>query len=134
MSFNDVLSDALARIRNAYMLGNPSVDIKYSNFVRSCMELICEEGYISEVAVKNKEDNAKKKMLSIALKYHGGKSVISFIERISKPSKRIYSAVRDLPLSLNGLGCYIVSTNKGIMTDHNARLSNCGGEVLFKIY
>ena len=89
------------------------------------------EGYIIDYKI---DDNKKKPVLSINLKYHSGNPVISTIERISKPGRRIFSSAESLPKINNGLGIAIISTPKGVMTDLDARKQKIGGEIICKVF
>lgn len=131
MSYNDTLSDGLARIRNAVLINKEGVEIRHSKLVESCIKVLKKEGYVADYMVK---DNSPGKVIYIVLKYYNGKSVINYMKRISKSSRRVFSGVDNLPMSLNGLGSYIVSTSKGVMVDHESRNLGVGGEVLFEIY
>ena len=97
----------------------------------SISEILKSEGYIIDYKVN---DNSKKPTLSINLKYHSGNPVISTIERISKPGRRIFSSAESLPKINNGLGIAIVSTPKGVMTDIDARKQKVGGEIICKVF
>ena len=128
MSLSDPIADMLTRIRNAASIGKEQVNIRASNICMGIGTVLKEEGYIVDV---EKIDDGKQGLLRITLKYdREGGSAITEISRTSKPGRRIYKAVNDLPQVLGGLGVAIVSTSKGIMSDKNCRLNNVGGEVL----
>jgi small subunit ribosomal protein S8 len=113
------------------MRGHKTVELPSSNFKVKISEILKSEGFISDYKV-NSESN--KSILSINLKYHSGNPVISVIERISKPGRRIFSRAESLPKINNGLGIAIVSTAKGVMTDIDARKQKVGGEIICKVF
>jgi small subunit ribosomal protein S8 len=127
MSMTDPIADMLTRIRNAQMVEKAAVTMPASKLKVSIAEVLKDEGYIDDFAVR---ENSGKAQLDIALKYYAGRPVIERIERVSRPGLRVYKGKDDLPRVLNGLGVAIVSTPKGVMTDRKARASNVGGEVL----
>lgn len=127
MSMQDPVSDLLTRIRNAQTMGIREVVLPYSNIKNEILRVLKEEGFIEEF--ETKMDGAKKD-IQIKLKYYQGRPVIESINRISKPSLRIYKPCRELPQIRGGLGIAIISTPKGVMTDKSARSQNVGGEVL----
>ncbi len=119
----DPIADALIRIKNGYSVGKPSVSLKYSKFILALMKVLQEESYLQEAEKKEGE-------IIVSLKYNSRKPAIADIQRISKPSLRVYKGVSQLPYVLNGLGIAIISTPKGLMTDKMARKNKVGGEVL----
>lgn len=124
----DPIADMLTRIRNAIMVNKDTVEVPSSNMKKAIADILLAEGYVSDV--KTVEDGYNGKLV-ITLKYIGKKrSVINGLKRVSKPGLRSYSGVEDMPKVLNGLGVAILSTNKGIMTDRQAKAANVGGEVL----
>src|SRR3974390_2591455 len=127
MSMTDPISDMLARIPNAQMVGKTVVGVPSSKVKVSIAQVLKDEGYIDGFAVRDKEGKAE---LEIGLKYYAGHPVIEKIERVSTPGLRVYKARDDLPRVMNGLGVAIVSTSKGVMTDRKARAPGVGGEVL----
>ncbi len=131
MPMNDPLGDLLARIRNAQMRNKSKVSSPNSRLRESVLEVLKTEGYIRGFSVTEREGRSE---LDIELKYFEGEPVIREIERISKPGRRVYSSVRNLPRINNGLGVAIVSTPKGVMADHDARDANVGGEVLCTVF
>jgi small subunit ribosomal protein S8 len=131
MSMNDPLGDLLARIRNAQMRNKSKVSSPNSRLRESVLEVLKTEGYIRGYAVVEREGYSE---IEIELKYFEGEPVIREIERISKPGRRVYTSVRNLPRINNGLGVAIVSTPKGIMADHDARDANVGGEILCTVF
>ena len=131
MPMNDPLGDLLARIRNAQMRSKGSVTCPGSKLRERVLEVLKTEGYIRGYTVTEKEGRSE---LEIELKYFDGEPVIREIERISKPGRRVYASVRNLPRINNGLGVAIVSTPKGVMADHAARNANVGGEILCTVF
>ncbi len=131
MSMNDPLGDLLTRIRNAQMRNKSKVSSPNSRLRESVLEVLKSEGYIRGYAVVEREGRSE---IEIELKYFEGEPVIREIERISKPGRRVYTSVRNLPRINNGLGVAIVSTPKGVMADHDARDANVGGEILCTVF
>ena len=131
MSMNDPLGDLLARIRNAQMRSKSKVSSPNSRLRERVLEVLKSEGYIRGYAVVEKDGRSE---LEVELKYFDGEPVIREIERVSKPGRRVYTSVRNLPRINNGLGVAIVSTPKGVMADHDARDANVGGEILFTVF
>ncbi|WP_440959585.1 30S ribosomal protein S8 [Oceanicaulis sp. LC35] len=128
MSVNDPLGDMLTRIRNALMRKRTSVVTPSSKLRGRVLEVLLEEGFIR--GYTETTDAKGFKQFEIELKYHEGLPVISDIKRVSKPGRREYRKVRDLPLVMNGLGIAIISTPQGVMSDAAARSKNVGGEIL----
>jgi small subunit ribosomal protein S8 len=124
----DPIADMLTRIRNGQSAAKKSVVMPASKLKMSIAEVLKQEGYISDFAKLDKENN--KAELSIELKYYQGKPVIDMLKRVSRPGLRIYKKSTELPRVLDGLGVAIVSTSKGVMTDKSARKAGHGGEVL----
>ena len=131
MPINDPLGDLLARIRNAQLRSKSTVSSPNSKLRESVLEVLKTEGYIRAYTVVEREGRSE---LEIELKYFDGEPVIREIERISKPGRRVYTSVRNLPRINNGLGVAIVSTPKGVMADHDARDANVGGEILCTVF
>lgn len=131
MSMNDPLGDLLTRIRNAQMRNKSKVSSPNSRLRESVLEVLKSEGYIRGYAVVEREGRSE---IEVELKYFEGEPVIREIERISKPGRRVYTSVRNLPRINNGLGVAIVSTPKGVMADHDARDANVGGEILCTVF
>ena len=127
MSMNDPIADMLTRIRNGQMRNKVSVSMPSSKIKKAIAEVLKSEGYIENYNVSELEG---KTTLSVELKYYAGQPVIEKLERISKPGLRIYKDSQNLPKVMNGLGVAIVTTSKGVMTDHKARAAGVGGEVL----
>ena len=128
MSLSDPIADMLTRIRNAARTNKEQVNIKASNICEGVAAVLKREGYIKDY---DRIDDGKQGILRITLKYdQQGGSVINEIKRVSKPGRRIYLAVDELPRVLAGLGVAIVSTSKGVMSDKSCRQANVGGEIL----
>ena len=130
MSLSDPIGDMLARIKNSQTRNHNKVQLPSSKFKIKIAEVLKSEGYIIDYKVSE----GKKPSLEINLKYNSGNPVISSIERISKPGRRIFSSAESLPKINNGLGIAIVSTPKGVMTDIDARKQNIGGEIICKVF
>lgn len=126
MSMSDPIADMLTRIRNAQAMEKVSVSMPSSKVKVSIAKVLKDEGYIEDFVVKG---DAKPE-LQIQLKYYAGRPVIEKIERVSTPGLRVYKGSQELPKVMNGLGVAIVSTSRGVMTDHKARAQGVGGEVL----
>ena len=128
----DPLGDMLTRIRNGQMARKSSVTAPASRLRANVLEVLKREGYIR--GYSQAEQRAGVVELSIELKYHEGSPVIREISRVSKPGRRVYSKIRDLPKVSNGLGISILSTPRGVMSDAEARAANVGGEVLCQVF
>ena len=131
MSLTDPIGDMLARIKNSQLRNHKKVEMPSSNFKMKIADVLKNEGYINGFNV-DKNDN--KKVLIIDLKYNSGSPVISVIERVSKPGRRVFSSAQSLPKINNGLGIAIISTPKGVMTDIDARKQKVGGEIICKVF
>ena len=131
MSLNDPIGDMLSRIKNSQSRNHKKVELPSSNFKIKISEVLKNEGYI--IGYKVSSDD-KKPTLEIELKYNYGSPVISSIERVSKPGRRIFSSAESLPKVNNGLGIAIISTPKGVMTDIDARKQRVGGEIICKVF
>jgi small subunit ribosomal protein S8 len=131
MAMNDPLGDLLTRIRNAQMRNKSKVSSPNSRLRESVLEVLKAEGYIRGYAVVEKDGRSE---IEIELKYFDGEPVIREIERVSKPGRRVYTSVKNMPRINNGLGVTIVSTPKGVMADHDARDANVGGEILCTVF
>ena len=132
MSFTDPIADMITRIRNAQLRTLESVSIPSSKFRAKILDVLKEEGYISDY--KFLSDAKNKGSLIVNLKYHNGLPVIKEIRRISKPGRRIYAKAESIPKIQSGLGIAIVSTSMGIMSDNDARSKNIGGEIICKVF
>ena len=131
MSLTDPIGDMLARIKNSQLRNHKKVEMPSSNFKMKIADVLKNEGYINGFNV-DKNDN--KQVLIIELKYNSGSPVISVIERVSKPGRRVFSSAQSLPKINNGLGIAIISTPKGVMTDIDARKQKVGGEIICKVF
>jgi len=132
MMMNDPLGDMLTRIRNAQMRGKSTVKTPASKLRAWVLDVLASEGYIRSYE-KTETENGQGE-LTISLKYFEGTPVIREIKRVSKPGRRVYMSVKDIPAVRNGLGVSIVSTPKGVMSDAAARSANVGGEVLCTVF
>ena len=128
MSMQDPVADMLTRIRNAQSRNKPSVQMPASKLRKSIADLLVAEGYLTSAEVAEAENG--KKVLTIELKYYQGKGVIEQLKRFSRPGLRQYRGKDELPSVKQGLGIAIISTNKGIMSDREARKQGLGGEVI----
>ncbi|MDJ1006776.1 MAG: 30S ribosomal protein S8 [Paracoccaceae bacterium] len=129
---NDPLGDMLTRIRNAQMRGKSSTHSPASKLRTWVLDVLADEGYIRGYE-KTVDDNGHP-AIRIDLKYYEGTPVIRELKRVSKPGRRVYMGVGDIPQVRQGLGVSIVSTSKGVMSDANARSANVGGEVLCTVF
>jgi len=132
MPVNDPIGDLIARINNAQMRKKPKISTPGSRLRVSVLEVLKNEGFIRGYAAVDHSDGRSE--LEIELKYFDGEPVIREMSRVSKPGRRVYVAVRNLPRINNGLGVAILSTPKGVMADHDARDANVGGEVLCTVF
>jgi small subunit ribosomal protein S8 len=132
MAVNDPIGDMIARIRNAQMRSKPKVSMPGSKQRERVLEVLKDEGYIRGFAAVAHASGRNE--LEIELKYFDGEPVIREIARVSKPGRRVYASVRNLPRINNGLGVAILSTPKGVMADHAARDANVGGEILCTVF
>ena len=132
MALIDPLGDMIARIHNAQMRKKPKVSTPGSRLRKSVLEVLKTEGYIRGYA--SVEHSNGRTELEIELKYFDGGPVIREIARVSKPGRRVYASVKNLPRINNGLGVAIVSTPKGVMADHDARDANVGGDILCTVF
>ena len=131
MSLNDPIGDMIARIKNAQLRNHKKIELPSSNFKVKIADVLKNEGYIIDYKTFSELNKSK---LEISLKYHYGNPVISSIQRVSKPGRRIFSSAESLPKINNGLGISIVSTSKGVMTDLDARKQKLGGEIICKVF
>ena len=127
MSMSDPISDMLTRVRNGQQAGKISVSMPSSKRKVAVASLLQEEGYISGFST---QENGKKTLLQVYLKYFQGKPVIEMVQRVSRPGLRIYKGSKELPKVQGGLGVAIISTSKGLMSDRAARAAGHGGEVM----
>ena len=131
MSLNDPIGDMIARIKNSQLRNHKKVELPSSNFKVKIAGVLKNEGYIIDYIVSSEDIKPK---LEIKLKYNYGSPVISSIQRVSKPGRRIFSSAESLPKINNGLGIAIVSTPKGVMSDIDARKQKIGGEIICKVF
>ncbi|TDL77657.1 30S ribosomal protein S8 [Palleronia sediminis] len=129
---NDPLGDMLTRIRNAQMRGKSTVITPASKLRAWVLDVLADEGYIR--GYEATKDKLGHPAIEISLKYYEGTPVIKEIQRVSKPGRRVYMGVRDIPSVRQGLGVSIVSTPQGVMSDQAARSANVGGEVLCTVF
>jgi len=127
----DPIADMLTRIRNASAARLPVVNIPASNLKQEIARVLKEKGFIKKYVVV---EDGKQGILKVLLRYTEGAPAIQGIQRISRPGLRNYANVERIPKVLNGLGYAIISTSRGVMTDHEARKQNIGGEVLCKVW
>ncbi len=132
MLLNDPLGDMLTRIRNAQMRSKSTVKTPASKLRGWVLEVLVAEGYIR--GYEAVENAAGKPEFEISLKYFDGEPVIRELKRVSKPGRRVYASVKQVPQVRNGLGVSIVSTSRGVMSDARARAENVGGEVLCTVF
>ena len=133
MSMTDPIADMLTRVRNAIRVRASTVDINGSRFVKSVVDVLRREGYVEDVRVA--EGVVGRPMIRIYLKYDGdGNPVISSIGRVSRPGRREYRGVSELPKVLNGLGIAVLSTSRGVFSDREARAAGVGGELLCEVW
>ena len=132
MTMTDPIGDMLTRIRNAQMRSKSKVATPASRLRARVLDVLQEEGFIRGYAQVDYDGG--KSELEIELKYYDGQPVIKNLQRVSKPGRRVYSSVRNLPTVANGLGVAILSTPKGVMSDAKARVENVGGEVLCSVF
>jgi small subunit ribosomal protein S8 len=137
MSNSDPIGDMLTRIRNALLAGHTTVALPCSSIKLDIARILSEEGYISSHEVVDGKVLGSK-MLRLQLKYIGERrerrAVISGLERISRPGRRVYTGKQEIPWVLSGMGIAILSTPKGVMTGQRARQLGIGGEVLCKVW
>ena len=131
MSLTDPIGDMIARIKNAQMRNYKIVKLPSSKFKTKIAEVLKSEAFILEHKISQIKN---KQILEITLKYSSGNPVINYIQRVSKPGRRIFSSAESLPKINNGLGIAIVSTPKGVMTDIDARKQKVGGEIICKLF
>lgn len=131
MALSHPIGDMLTRIRNGQNAGKETIIVPNSKLRAAVLTVLKDEGFINGFSIQ-KIDDARSNIV-VELKYVGGNGAIQEISVVSKPGRRVYSGSVKMPKVLNGLGCAIVSTPNGVMTDHKARLMNVGGEVLCKV-
>jgi small subunit ribosomal protein S8 len=138
MSVNDPIADMLTRVRNSVLIGQNLVAMPSSNIKVEIARILKEEGYIEGYEVVDGENASPQKVLRLKLKYVGERRqrrpVITGLERISRPGRRIYTRKTEIPWVLSGIGIAILSTPKGVMTGQRARQLGVGGELLCKVW
>lgn len=127
----DTIADMITRIKNGYLARHKTVSIPHSKLKEAIAHILATENYIEEV---NIEDKVPQKDIVVTLRYVGKMPAISDVSRVSKPGRRVYSSVNKMPKALGGYGIVIVSTNKGVMTEKEAKKQGVGGEVLCSIW
>jgi small subunit ribosomal protein S8 len=132
MSVNDPIGDLLTRIRNGQAARLTAVSAPASKMRANLLDVLKREGYIRDFSVHKNDNGASE--ISIELKYSEGLPVIKEIKRVSKPGRRLYSKIKDVPKVYNGLGISILSTPRGVLSDREAREANVGGEVLCRVF
>jgi len=132
MSMTDPLGDMLSRIRNGQRARKNSVTMPASKLRANVLDVLQREGYIRGFSWAELRPGLKE--LTVELKYADGEPAIRELARVSKPGRRVYSRIKDLPRQFNGLGISILSTPQGVMSDAEARAANVGGEVLCKVF
>lgn len=132
MTLTDPLGDMLTRIRNAQLRRRDVVRTPASTLRAHVLDVLKAEGYIRGYSEQTNEDGLPE--FAIELKYSENRPVIQELQRVSKPGRRVYASVRNIPVVGNGLGVSILSTPKGVMADHQARAENVGGEVLCRVF
>lgn len=129
--YTDTIADMLTRVRNAVMAKHEKVEVPSSKIKKELVNILKEEGYIKNFKVVESDNREK---IIIYLKYISGESVIKGLERVSKPSRRVYTGKDEVPEILGGYGIAIVSTSKGIMTGKAASSLGIGGEVICSVW
>ena len=132
MLINDPLGDLLTRIRNGQTARLTAVSSPSSKHRINVLEVLKREGFIRDYSVMKKENGASE--LNVELKYSEGQPVIREIARISRPGRRVYSKIKEVPSFYNGLGISILSTPRGVLSDKEAREANVGGELLCRVF
>ncbi len=127
----DPIADMIIRIKNAYLARQQQVSIPHSKMKQAIAEILTKENYVTSFEI---QETSPQKTLFVKLRYVGKSPAVTDVKRISKPGRRLYSAVDEIPKALGGYGIVIVSTNKGILTGKQARQAGVGGEVLCAIW
>ncbi|NPA73650.1 MAG: 30S ribosomal protein S8 [Epsilonproteobacteria bacterium] len=129
---NDIVSDALTRVRNASMRGLETTTLLHSKLVEGIMKIFKDKGYIKDYSIK---EEGVKKFIKVTLQYdENGKSVITEVKKISKPGRRVYKGADEIKKFKNGYGTYVVSTSKGVLSNDEAYKNGVGGELLCSIW
>lgn len=131
MTISDPIADTLTRIRNANLVKHESVKMPHSNLKEELVKVLQKEGYVEGYVVAQ---NGNFKEITVNLRYNDGVSVISGLQRISKPGLRVYSKAKNMPRVFDGMGIAVISTSKGLMTEKEARQNKLGGEVLCYVW
>jgi small subunit ribosomal protein S8 len=131
MSMSDLLSDSLTRLRNAQLSKHPYAVVNSSKLVEAVLKVLKKEGYIEDFQKVEKSKGIN--VIKVDLKYYQGEPVMNSIKRISKPGRRVYKSVENMPRSQGGLGVVVLSTSKGVMSDYEALNLHIGGEVLCEV-
>ena len=131
MTINDPIADALTRIRNANMVKHETVSIPYSKLKEELIKVLKNDGYVDCYTVVEKDGF---KVIEVTLKYINSQSVITGLQRVSKPGLRVYSKAKNMPRVFDGMGIAIISTSKGLMNEKTARENKLGGEVLCYVW
>ena len=129
---NDLISTALTHIRNAQRAGHKTVQVPSSKAVKTVLEVLRKEGFVQSTSEATDEQG--RSTLEVSLKYYSnGQPLIATARRVSKPGRRVYAGVSDIPLVSSGLGIMIVSTSKGVLSDREARAAGVGGELIASV-
>ena len=132
MSMSDPIADLLTRIRNAAAAGHGSLESPSSKQREAVLSVLESEGYIRGYKVESTSTGQNK--VRVEIKYSENGPVFSELKKVSKPGRRVYSSCKDMPKVHGGLGVYVMSTPKGVMADHDARIQNVGGEIICKVF
>ncbi len=128
---NDPIGDFITRIKNGVMAGHDTVVLPHSRMKEALARILEKEGYISAVSVDTSHQFPE---IVMKMKYIGKQSAVTDVRRLSKPGRRMYSPAKSIPRALGGYGITIISTNKGVLTDKEARQQNIGGELLCQVW
>jgi small subunit ribosomal protein S8 len=132
MNTTDPIADMLTRVRNASRAKHPTVDVPFSKIKLALAKILEQEGYISGFEIR---EDAKRKALRLSLKYDAQRRpVVNGLRRVSRPGRRVYAGMHDIPRVLGGMGTVVVSTNRGIMTGREARRRHLGGELIAEVW
>jgi len=137
MSVTDPIADAITKIRNAYRADHKCVTVNYSKINEAIIKLLADENFVNSFTILERDPSKKmlRKQIYINLRYtNDGKPVMRGIERISKPGLRVYVNSRNVPSVYNNTGCAVISTNRGVMVDRDARSQKVGGEYICKVW
>ena len=137
MSLTDPIADAITKIRNAYRADHKTVIVNHSKINEAIVKILAEENFVNsyEIVDRNTVKKIYRKLIYINLRYtNTGEPVLKGIERISKPGLRVYVNSKNIPSVYNNTGCALLSTNKGVMVDRDARIQKVGGEYVCKVW